>query len=123
MVKSHRGDAMAARNNKKDQKPSFIKRIRQGEVLSSDFFARNWLTVFAGVVVVMLYITNKYTCQTKMEEIRRLETELEIVKTERLRVRSAYMSNTRESSMQHLIDSLGLNLRVQDRPPFKLEKK
>ncbi len=58
-----------------------------------------------------------------MEEIRRLETELEIVKTERLRVRSAYMSNTRESSMQHLIDSLGLNLRVQDRPPFKLEKK
>ena len=114
---------MAARNNKKDQKPSFIKRIRQGEVLSSDFFARNWLTVFAGVLVVMLYITNKYTCQTKMEEIRRLETELEIVKTERLRVRSAYMSNTRESSMQHLIDSLGLNLRVQDRPPFKLEKK
>ncbi len=114
---------MAARNNKKDQKPSFIKRISQGEVLSSDFFARNWLTVFAGVVVVMLYITNKYTCQTKMEEIRRLETELEIVKTERLRVRSAYMSNTRESSMQHLIDSLGLNLRVQDRPPFKLEKK
>ncbi len=114
---------MAARNNKKDQKPSIIKRIRQGEVLSSDFFARNWLTVFAGVVVVMLYITNKYTCQTKMEEIRRLETELEIVKTERLRVRSAYMSNTRESSMQHLIDSLGLNLRVQDRPPFKLEKK
>ena len=108
--------------NKKEEKPGLIKRIRQGEVLSSDFFARNWLTVFAAVVVVMLYITQKYTCQTKMEEIRRLTTELEIVKTERLRVRSAYMSHTRESSMQQLIDSLGLNLRVQDRPPFKLDE-
>ncbi|MDE5838699.1 MAG: hypothetical protein K2H39_06570, partial [Paramuribaculum sp.] len=65
----------------------------------------------------------KYNCQTKMEEIQRLNTELEIVKTERLRVRSAYMSSTRESSMQQLIDSLGLNLRVQDRPPFKLGSK
>ena len=114
---------MAARNNKKDQKPSFYKAYKTGRGAEQRLLARNWLTVFAGVVVVMLYITNKYTCQTKMEEIRRLETELEIVKTERLRVRSAYMSNTRESSMQHLIDSLGLNLRVQDRPPFKLEKK
>lgn len=115
---------MAAKKRKKDNdNPGFFGRIRNGQVISSDFFAHNWLTVFAGIMVIMIYITNKYNCQTKMEEIRRLETELEIVKTERLRVRSAYMSSTRESSMQGLIDSLGLNLHVQDRPPFKLEKR
>ncbi|MDE6459915.1 MAG: hypothetical protein K2K52_03655 [Paramuribaculum sp.] len=115
---------MAEKKKKKDnENPGVIGRIRSGQVISSDFFARNWLAVFAGMMAIMFYITSKYNCQTKMEEIQRLNTELEIVKTERLRVRSAYMSSTRESSMQQLIDSLGLNLRVQDRPPFKLGSK
>lgn len=115
---------MAAKKKNKDKENlGFIGRIRSGQVISSDFFARNWLTVFAGIMAIMFYITNKYHCQTKMEEIQRLNTELEIVKTERLRVKSAYMSSTRESSMQQLIDSLGLNLRVQDSPPFKLGSK
>ncbi|MDE6048674.1 MAG: hypothetical protein K2M52_04550 [Paramuribaculum sp.] len=115
---------MAAKKRKKDSdNPGFFARIRSGQVISSDFFARNWMTVLAAILVIMFYITNKYNCQTKMEEIQRLTTELEIVKTERLRVRSSYMSSTRESSMQQLIDSLGLNLHVQDRPPFKLEGK
>lgn len=114
---------MAKKKNKDNENPSFFGRIRNGQVISSDFFARHWLFVFFCLMMIMIYITNKYNCQTKMEEIQRLNTELEIVRTERLRVRSAYMSDTRESSMQHLIDSLGLNLHVQDRPPFKLEGK
>lgn len=98
-------------------------KMLRGQVLSSDFFARNWLLVFTALIVILIYITNKYNCQTNMEEIRRLEQRLEIVKTERMRVRSAYMSRTRESSMQHLVDSMKLNLNVQERPPFKLHMK
>ncbi|MBD5256553.1 MAG: hypothetical protein HDS50_02830 [Bacteroides sp.] len=115
---------MAAKKRKQEnESPNLIVRIRSGQIISSDFFAHNWLSVFTCVMVIMFYITNKYNCQTKMEEINRLRTELEIVKTERLRVRSTYMSNSRESYMQHLIDSLGLNLHVQERPPFKLEER
>ncbi|MCH5318277.1 MAG: hypothetical protein J1E38_01040 [Paramuribaculum sp.] len=105
---------------KKEKKGNIVGRILYGQVISSDFFAKHWLTAFAALTIIMIFITNKYNCQTKMEEIRRLETELEIVKTERIRVRSAYMSRTRESSMQHLVDSLGLNLHVQEKPPYKL---
>lgn len=115
---------MAAARKKKntdtEKKPSLGDRLLYGQIISSDFFARHWLTVFSIVILIMVFITNKYNCQTKMEEIRRLNTELEIVKTERVRVRSVYMSRIRESSMQQLIDSLGLNLHVQQRPPYKL---
>lgn len=104
----------------KEKKGNIFGKILYGQVISSDFFARNWLAIFAAITVIMIFITNKYNCQTKMEEINRLNTELEIVKTERIRVRSAYMSRTRESSMQHLVDSLGLDLHVQNRPPYKL---
>lgn len=106
--------------NQKARKGNIIGKVLYGQIISIDFFAKHWLTAFAALTVIMIFITNKYNCQTKMEEIRRLTTELEIVKTERIRVRSAYMSRTRESSMQHLVDSLGLNLHVQEKPPYKL---
>ena len=70
----------------------------------------------------MVYITNRYQCLTRMEEIRKLEHELEIVQTERIRERSEYMSRIRESSMQELVDTMHLNLRIQDKPPYKLSK-
>ncbi|MCC8071095.1 MAG: hypothetical protein LIO90_04755 [Bacteroidales bacterium] len=99
---------------------AWIARLIHGQLISSDFFSRNWLAIFAACILMLLYITNKYNCQTKMEEIRRLNKELEIVKTERIRVRSIYMSRIRESSMQELIDSLHLNLHVQEQPPYRL---
>ena len=108
------------KKNNKEKKGTVVGRIIYGQVISSDFFAKHWLMIFATLIVILIYITNKYNCQTKMEEIQRLTTELEIIKTERIRVRSAFMSMTRESSMQHLIDSLGLDLQVQDQPPYTL---
>ena len=57
-----------------------------------------------------------------MEDIRKLEQELEIVETERIRERSTYMSRIRESSMQEMVDTMHLNLKIQDQPPYKLTK-
>ena len=73
------------------------------------------------ILMVLIYITNRYQCLTRMEEIRRLEQELEVVETERIRVRSTYMSRIRES-MQEMVDTMHLNLRIQDKPPYKLSK-
>jgi len=103
-----------------DARDNFMLRALHGRVLSIDFFRRNWLLVLAAVVMLMVYITNRYKCQTQMETIRTLERELEVAKTERIRAKSAYMSRIRESSMQHMVDSLGLGITVQDQPPFKV---
>ncbi|MDE5689582.1 MAG: hypothetical protein K2I38_02665, partial [Duncaniella sp.] len=54
-------------------KASIITRLFRGQVLSSDFFARHWLPVLICIVVIMVYITTKYTCQTNMEKIAALE--------------------------------------------------
>lgn len=97
-------------------------RALHGRVISIDFFRRNWLVVLAAVLMLMVYITNRYKCQTQMESIRTLERELEVAKTERIRAKSAYMSRIRESSMQHMVDSLRLGITVQDQPPFRISK-
>ncbi|MDE5988107.1 MAG: hypothetical protein K2H17_01785 [Duncaniella sp.] len=103
-------------------KASIITRLFRGQVLSSDFFARHWLPVLICIVVIMVYITTKYTCQTNMEKIAALERTLEIVNNEKARERSAFMGRIRETSMQQMVDSLHLNLKVQSQPPYKIPK-
>ncbi len=104
--------------------------IKPGRFSKVDFPRRLVVQLFniAGEVLVqpvlmlfvLLHITNKYYCQTDMEQIRKLEAELEVSKTERVRAKSIYKSNTRESSMQARIDSMRLGLTVRTAPPFKL---
>lgn len=96
-------------------------RALHGRVLSIDFFRRYWMVELAAVVMLMVYITNRYTCQTQMETIRTLQRDLEVARTERIRAKSVYMSRIRESSMQHLIDSLQLGITVQEQPPYRVK--
>jgi hypothetical protein len=103
------------------KKQSLTERVLYGNVISSEFFSRHWMKIFILVVLVMIYISNKYQCLTSMETIKHLESELEVAKTERIRERSTYMSRIRESAMQELVDSVMPGLTVQEQPPYELE--
>ena len=97
------------------------KRVAFGQVISSDFFARHWLPVVIFVIVMMVYITTKFTYRTNIEKITALERQLEIVENEKDRERSAFMSRTRETTMQQMLDSLHLGLRVQPQPAYRIK--
>lgn len=99
---------------------NMLRSAMRGRLISTDFFSRHWITVALLVLMFVWYITNKYECQTSMETIQKLEKKLEIVKTERIREQSEYMSRIRESSMRALVRRNHLDLEVQDTPPFKI---
>lgn len=101
----------------------FIYRIIQGRWFSTNFFLKNAVFLLTAMVFLMIYISNKYQVQTKIEQIQHLEQELERVKTETVRERSEYMSRTRESSMRQMIDSLHLGLDTRQQPPYKITVK
>ena len=98
-----------------------IGRILHGNIVTSDFFAKHKLAIFAIMTLTMFYIITKYQCMTGIETIRKLETELEIVKTERIRERSTYMSRIRESSMAALADSVHPGLSIHVAPPYEIK--
>ncbi len=100
---------------------NILGRALRGRFISTDFFSRHWITVALSVLMFVWYITNKYECQTSMETIQKLEKELEIVRTERVREQSTYMSRIRESSMLQLVRRNHLDLEVQDTPPYKIK--
>lgn len=106
---------MAVKKNRKD---SFFLRFLQGRWFSTNFFLKNAIFLSSGLIFLMVYISNKYQVQTKIETIHSLEQELERVRTESVRQRSEYMSRTRESSMQMIIDTLKMGLEVREQPPY-----
>ncbi len=108
------------------KKPSVggvLRQLLYGHAVSGDFFARNWVSIILVVAMLMIYIAGKYTCQRKMEEVRSLNRELEIVVAERIRVRSDYMGKIRESTMQEMVDKMNLELNVRECPPYVVEEK
>ena len=95
-------------------------RAAYGRVVSSHFFKKYLFSVTLIVSLFLVYISNRYDCVTCMETINALQSELDIAKTELQSQRSTYMSSTRESSMQTLVDDLHLGLGIQPCPPYKL---
>lgn len=115
---------MANNNQNKRQtkhKASLWSKLFHGRVVSSDFFARNWLVIALVVIFVMAYISSNYTNKIKREQVASYKAQSEVMKTERNRARSKYMGKVRESAMQHLVDSLHLGLQVQDDPAFEVK--
>lgn len=104
----------------KKKKGSVISSAVRGRWLSTRFFSRNWGIILALVVLVMIYITNRYQCLTAMENIQKLNKELEVIKSERIRQKSEYMNAIREKTMQKSIREAGLDLTHREQPPFKL---
>ncbi|MBD5264964.1 MAG: hypothetical protein HDS48_05490 [Bacteroides sp.] len=111
-------------DNKKKSKNShaatWISDVRYGRSLSVEFFKRNaWLLMI--IVVSMLALMGlRYKTKTKMEEIKRLTTELQIAESSKLQEKAAYMSLIRETEMRRLVEENGLGLEFQEQPPFEL---
>lgn len=99
---------------------TFSLKVFLGDIISSSFFGKNKFSILIVIGLIIFFTAIKYECQTRMETITRLEKELAIVKSEGIREQSNYMSRTRESMMRALVDTMHLDLGIQDQPPFIL---
>lgn len=101
-------------------KQSRLSGFIHGRWLSSRFFTKYWGGIMALAVMLILYIGTRYQCLSAMEEIQRLEHKLSVVKSEQVREKALYMANTREMVMTELLQSRGLDLKVRERPPYRI---
>lgn len=74
------------------------------------------------LIIAMLSLMGlRYKTKTRMEEIKRLTTELQLAESSKLQEKAAYMSLIRETEMKRLVEEKGLGLIFQEQPPFELE--
>ena len=115
--------ASVSQSQQEEPQKGLIYRALHGQVLTASLFTHYWLQIVVIIGMILVYITNRYSCQRDMEEIRSLNRRLSVVQTESYRVRGEYMSRIRESAMKATLDSMGIDLSVQAQPPYHLKAK
>ncbi len=108
---------------KKKKNDNILKKVVQGRLVSFNFFIKHWVMITLALVIAVVYISTKYTCQMRMQKIISLSNELNNVKTDYVKASSEFKSQTRETRMRDLIDTTKVNLTAPDQPPYKLSGK
>lgn len=94
--------------------------ILSGSVLTEDFFVKNM--VFIGIILLMLifYISNRFTCIEQLSKIESLKKELKDAKYEYQSVSSQLTAVSRQSQVQKLIENNGIGLIMSEKPTYSV---
>ena len=111
------------KNSMSSQRKKAGKDFFQGRFISLDFFKRNAKYIVFVVLMALAYIANKFVCQSSMEEVIRLKTELANAQTDLVNASAKYNSMIRESEMTKLMREKHINLTAPSEPPYELKSK
>ena len=100
---------------------SWVYELRYGRSISVEFFKSNAWLLLIFVVAVIALMGLRYKTKTRMEEIKRLNVELQRAESAKLQEKASYMSLIRETEMRRLVKEKGLPLEFQEAPPYQLE--
>lgn len=99
------------------------KVIIQGRIFSLEFFKRNWVYVVFVMAMALAYIGNKFACQSSIQELIALKTDLANAQTDLVKASADYNSMIRESEMVKRMRSRNLGLTAPLDPPYELKSK
>jgi cell division protein FtsL len=104
---------------------SFVREIFDGTILTKSFLSKNIVLILIIMGGILIYISNHYTVDLKLNEIDDLKQELEDKKYEAISANSKLMKVSRQSTIHRLVNEKGLQLEDPKTPPFviKLDKK
>ena len=92
-----------------------------GSVLTEDYFLRNMRFILVLVVVVIFFISHRYTMLQRMSDIERLQHELNDVKYEALTISSSLTEASRQGEIERRVEEAGLELKVTNEPVYYIE--
>lgn len=118
--KSNNDNGAPSRGKEKRPTPVWVSDLRYGRSVSVDFFRKNAWILMVFVVAIISLMGLRYKTKTKMEEIKKLTTELHRAESSKLQEKAAYMSLIRETEMKRLVEERGLGLTFQEMPPYEL---
>ncbi|MBR5728620.1 MAG: hypothetical protein IKX61_00210 [Prevotella sp.] len=112
-----------AREDEAAQSSTFtLRKIIGGDFLTAEMLRRQIGVILLIVIFVIIYISNRYSCQQKLLEIDKLNVELQDAKYRSLSSASELTERCRESNVLEMLrnnrDSV---LKIPTLPPFIIE--
>ena len=99
-----------------------LKKTVQGRIFSDELFYKHWKNIGIVVLLIFAFISNRYSCQSKIKEINTLKYKLTNARSEYLKQSAQYRGMIRQSQIQDLVEKQQLNLGIPMYPPYKLER-
>jgi cell division protein FtsL len=110
-----------SKTKKKTRKVS-VKSVIDGGILTEEFVSKQLKLLVLIVVLVIIFISNSYSCMKKLGEIEALSAKLKDVKYENLVLSTELTSGSRPSQIKVLLEQKGINLSSPTRPAFEIQK-
>jgi hypothetical protein len=110
------------RTEEKTKEKSSFWGIFRGDFLAEDFVIKQSGLLVLIVILIVIFISNGYSCQKKLTRIEDLKGELRDVKYESLVITTQLTSNSRQSQIEELLESKGIELSGPTTPAFEIYK-
>lgn len=104
-----------------DIRKSFVH-VFGGNILTEDLFAKNLSFIIMLVVVMILFISQRYTVLRRISEMERLKVELKDAKFESLNISSNLTELSRRSQIEVMVKNSGLELETTKEPVYIIRK-
>lgn len=112
---------MEEKNTEKKKNHASLKSILGGDILATDFFRRQAGLLFLIIVLIIIYINNRYECQMQLIEIDNLKKELTDIKYDALTRSSELMERSRQSRIEEYISNKESDLQTSTHPPYLIK--
>lgn len=99
-----------------------IMYIVGGTVLTEDFFIKNTRFIITLFVIIVLYISNRYSCIEKVATIEKMQKELKDAKYESQTISAKLISVSRETRVKEMVEKNGLELESPKEPIYRIKK-
>lgn len=108
----------------KDKKHKFsVNSILDGSFLNSNFLRQQYKFLLLLVLMLIIYVGNRYTLTRKIAEVDSLGKQVTELRYEVLIQRSQLMQESRQSHIHRLVEEKGLTLKSTHEPPYRLKVK
>ena len=92
-----------------------------GSVLTENFFLRNMRFILVIVLIMILFISHRYTVLQRMSDIERLQQVLKDVKYESLTISSNLTEASRQGEIERRLEEAGIELKVTNEPVYYID--
>ena len=110
------------KGNKKKTRKVSIKDVIDGRLLTEEFVSKQLKLLALIVVLLIIFISNSYSCMKKLTEIESLKAQLKDVKYEHLIISTKLTSSSSQSQIKGLLEQRGINLSGPTSPAYEIHK-
>ncbi|MDR2087017.1 MAG: hypothetical protein LBP72_07555 [Dysgonamonadaceae bacterium] len=103
------------------KKNSFLK-ILVGDILTEDYIIKQSKLILWIVLLVLIFISNRYSCVNKLAEIQELNDSLKLLQYENLALSTRLTTHSRQLQIENLLKEKGIDLSVSKSPAIEIRK-